>query len=489
MNWKKYNSYSKSKSYFDNKYPYSSALGKNTTRTKSSHNEPEILNELLIDLKTPIEHLVDALILLQEKISTYTPTNDTTFETYLEQWVTKKDQNASSDTKAVILSYIYRLVRSIYQANHRNLNLTELTTTSEKTFITRINDDLQAHQGDIKSFSAKINPENTPVKFKAMFLFNLTKELEEYIFPRGKTSTEIFKKLQEHDTEELSSLQEILVCPVLHSEGFYDDELKSYPGLSRTIKNILREITMGLTVDLRRIKSKEELGYTANELIPIVYLDDVSILFSGNLKKKELEVFDKLCQHLGFKIYDEENKKCLLIEKSLIDLFIETKLAEIKTIGTSTATELLLNHYTFFQYYLAICSAHKKDMGEELVRWVVTLFAKIILDLSVERSLNKDNVFKPVLKERWFLIETIPPLANIVGLFMQGVEWSDIVPQTSEKRRAVIDGLTMIPESLLEQSKTFFESAINKPDHDKNADNYYDPFDDKYWENHSFKQL
>ena len=234
-----------------------------------------------------------------------------------------------------------------------------------------------------------------------------------------------------------------------------------------------------MTIDLRRTSPPQELGYKSNDRVPVVYLDDISILFSGNLKHKELEVFDKLCEHIGFKIYNKGETKHLFLKEAVIELLIKKNLATYREKGEGRRVlELFIDEYTFFQYYLAICSKNKKNMDRGLAQWIVTVLANITLNMLLDHRLTNNNVFKPVLHERWFLIKVLPPLANIIGFFIQGAEWADLIPQTKEKRREAMDGLMSIQSNRIQPIIQILVNSINT---NSSTSTNIDYFNDEFW--------
>jgi hypothetical protein len=168
-----------------------------------------------------------------------------------------------------------------------------------------------------------------------------------------------------------------------------------------------------------------------------------------------------------------------------------TNLSESELIPNSESRKkwvLRLDDYTFFHLYLAHCAIWRGELDPEVVRWILLILSKILLQGLFAERLSKNNVFLPILRDRWFLIQTLPTLEAFAGFLLQGKSWASVIRFTKEERRSAINGFMNIPDEIVLTSLTHLEKFGLLTLYRGADDDAEDLFSPNYWNKKIFNK-
>ncbi|MEJ2251399.1 MAG: hypothetical protein P8Y70_18300 [Candidatus Lokiarchaeota archaeon] len=240
------------------------------------------------------------------------------------------------------------------------------------------------------------------------FLYNLTKFVEDVLFPRRNSIEIIYKELLENSTEFYECQRHILQPHTYYREDLESTDFFMIPGMSPKVYKLINNITSLYNLDPNYGIFPERENYE----IPLILKNDVFQPFIDSIANAEEEAIENIAQRIGLRVIDGI---FLGPEENFVDLLIENNfLKERKQSDGITRLIPQFSNETLILYYLAFASRRRGFLSKELINWISMNFAFLMYMGILKWKLSDENIFYAIFKDLQTNEKVLPYLMKLI---------------------------------------------------------------------------
>jgi hypothetical protein len=240
------------------------------------------------------------------------------------------------------------------------------------------------------------------------YLYNLTKFIEEVLFPRGNSIKSIYEKLLENSTEFYECQRHILKPHTYYREDLEHPDFFMIPGISPKVYKIINNITSLFNLDPNFGKFPEREDYE----IPMILKNNVFEPFIDSIANAEEEAIESVAQRIGLRVIDGI---FLAPGEKFVDLLLENNfLKERKQSDGTTRLIPQFSNETLVLYYSAFASRRRGFLSKEFINWITMNFAFLIYMGILKWKLSDENIFYTIFKDLQTNEKVLPYLMKLI---------------------------------------------------------------------------
>jgi len=240
------------------------------------------------------------------------------------------------------------------------------------------------------------------------YLYNLTKFVEEILFPRGNSIKMIYSKLLENTPKYYECQRHILKPHTYYREDLEHPDFFTIPGMSPKVYKLINNITSLYNLDPNYGRFPERENYE----IPMILKNDVFEPFIDSIANAEEEAIEAIAQRIGLRIIDGI---FLAPEEEFVDLLLEHNfLKERKQSDGTIRLIAQFSNETLILYYLAFASRRRGFLSKELINWIAMNFAFLIYMGILKWKLSDENIFYAIFKDLQTNEKVLPYLMKLI---------------------------------------------------------------------------
>ncbi|TFF90399.1 MAG: hypothetical protein EU548_03210 [Promethearchaeota archaeon] len=240
------------------------------------------------------------------------------------------------------------------------------------------------------------------------YLYNLTKFVEEILFPRGNSIKVIYLKLLENSPQFYECQRHILKPHTYYREDLEHPDFFTIPGMSPKVYKLINNITSLYNLDPNYGRFPERENFE----IPMILKNDVFEPFIDSIANAEEEAIDAIAQRIGLRIIDGI---FLAPEEEFVNILLEHNF--LKERKQSDGTLRLIPQFsneTLILYYLAFASRRRGFLSKELINWIAMNFAFLIYMGILKWKLSDENIFYAIFKDLQTNEKVLPYLMKLI---------------------------------------------------------------------------
>ncbi|TFG07861.1 MAG: hypothetical protein EU539_03830 [Promethearchaeota archaeon] len=250
------------------------------------------------------------------------------------------------------------------------------------------------------------NPDE--IQYEKTYLYQLTKFIENILFPRGENLKIVYEKILTNVSEFYECQRHLLQPHTYYREKLENPDFFIVPGMSPKVYQIMNNLVSLFNLDPNFGASPKKEGYE----IPMVLKSEVFEPYIDSISNAEEEAIESLAERWGLRLLDG----IFLTPK---DDFIEILIANnfLRENKQSDGTIRLIPQFsneTLLVYYLSFASIRRGFLSKELINWISMNFAFLIYMGILKWKLSDENIFYSIFKDPQTNEKVLPYLMKLI---------------------------------------------------------------------------
>ena len=249
-------------------------------------------------------------------------------------------------------------------------------------------DDFEESIDFLNFLSALTTPDQS--QYESTNLYLIVQYIQEQIFPRRSSVTEIYSHLIEKSVQYYDIQRHLLMPSTSYREN---DENPETPALSAILYKIINEITSLLNLDPNYLQSPKDDTIE----IPVIVKDEIFLPFIDSIANNESSNLNQILKRMELELIHD-----IFIGPTMKFISAGELHNYFRRESISNTRERIipqLSNESLVLMYLANLSHKRGFISKELINWISSIVALLLYNAALETFLLEENIFYSIFTD------------------------------------------------------------------------------------------